>query len=313
MPLRLLFFGTPEFAVPSLSALVRSPHSVVGVITQPERPRGRGQRRRPEAIAVAALDHQLWLVQPDSLKGATFLDSLAARRPDLGVVAAYGRILPQAVLDLPTLGIINVHASLLPRWRGAAPVHRAVLAGDHHTGITIMRVVVALDAGPMLARTSTPIDPNETSAQLESRLAILGADLLVDTVNRLSTGPVEETPQDDRAATYASKIARSDSPIDWARPAHVLHNQIRGLHPWPLASTALGGRRLLVLRSLVEHGQSPAAAPGTILAAGADGLTVAAHPGAVRILELQPEGRRVMSVRDFLNGTHVVAGERLGG
>jgi methionyl-tRNA formyltransferase len=137
--------------------------------------------------------------------------------------------------------------------------------------------------------------------------------LLVDTVNRLSTGPVEETPQDERAATYASKIARSDSPIDWARPAHVLHNQIRGLHPWPLASTALGGRRLLVLRSLVEHGQSPAAAPGTILAAGADGLTVAAHPGAVRILELQPEGRRVMSVRDFLNGTHVVAGERLGG
>jgi methionyl-tRNA formyltransferase len=313
MTLRLLFFGTPEFAVPSLLAMVRSAHTVVGVITQPDRPRGRGQKLRPEAIAAAALDQRLPLLQPERLRSGAFLESLAALQPDLGIVAAYGRILPQELLDLPRLGVVNVHASLLPRWRGAAPVHRAILAGDHHTGITIMRVVLALDAGPMLARDSTAIDPNETSAQLESRLAALGAGLLVETVDRLSRGPTQEVPQDERGATYASKIERGDSPIDWARPPHTLHNQIRGLHPWPLASSMLGGRRVLLLRSVVERGTHPAAPPGTILAADAGGLIVAAGPGAVRLLELQPEGRRAMSARDFLNGTRVAVGDRFNG
>jgi methionyl-tRNA formyltransferase len=192
-------------------------------------------------------------------------------------------------------------------------VHRAILAGDHHTGITIMRVVLPLDAGPVLARTSTSIDPNETSAQLESRLATLGADLLVETVDRLSNGPIDETPQDERAATYADKIERRDSPIDWARPAHTIHNHVRGLHPWPLASTMLGGRRMLVRRSQVEYAPHRAAPPGTVLAADDSGLTVAASPGAVRILELQPEGRRAMSAGDFLNGTRVVPGDRFTG
>jgi methionyl-tRNA formyltransferase len=312
MPLRLLFFGTPEFAVPSLSALIRTSHSVVGVVTQPDRARGRGHKLRPEAIARAAVDQQLPLLQPERLKDQALLETLADLQPDLGIVAAYGRILPQALLDLPRLGLINVHASLLPRWRGAAPVHRAILAGDHHTGITIMRVVLALDAGPMLAHVSTAIDPNETSAELEARLAALGGDLLVETVERLATGSIEEIAQDEGAVTYAAKIERSDSPIDWARPAHAVHNHIRGLHPWPLASTVLGGRRLLVLRSLVEPSHATSAAPGTILTAGPAGLIVAADAGAVRILELQPEGRRAMSARDFLNGTKVAAGERLG-
>ncbi len=313
MPLRLVFFGTPEFAVPSLLALVNSSHSVVAVVSQPDRARGRGHKVRPEAVPLEARGRHLSLLQPERLTDAPFVEPLAALQPDLGVVAAYGRLLPRALIDLPRLGIINVHASLLPRWRGAAPVHRAILAGDHHTGITIMRVVLALDAGPMLARTSTSIDPDETSAELESRLAVLGAELLVETVDRLSQSRVDEVPQDERAVTYAKKIERGDSPIDWARPAHTVHNQIRGLHPWPLASTVLGGRRLLMLRSLVEHDQHPAAPPGTVLDADPRGLTVAAGPGAVRILELQPEGRRAMSVRDFLNGTKIAPGERLGG
>jgi methionyl-tRNA formyltransferase len=310
MPLRLLFFGTPEFAVPSLSALVRTSHSVVGVVTQPDRARGRGHKLRPEAIARAAVDRQLPLLQPERLKDDALLETLAALQPDLGIVAAYGRILPQGLLDLPRLGVINVHASLLPRWRGAAPVHRAILAGDHHTGITIMRVVPALDAGPMLAHVSTAIDPNETSAELEARLAELGGQILLETVDRLAIGPVDEIAQDEGAVTYAAKIERSDSPIDWARPARVIHNHVRGLHPWPLASTVLGGRRLLVLRSLVEPDREPSAPPGTILAADAGGLIVAAEAGAVRILEVQPEGRRAMSARDFLNGTKVTAGVR---
>jgi len=312
MPLRLVFFGTPEFAVPSLSALLRSPHPVVGVVTQPDRARGRGHKVQPEAIARTAADAQLPLLQPERLKDPAFLETIASWKPDLGVVAAYGRILPQALLDVPRLGLVNVHASLLPRWRGAAPVHRAILAGDHHTGITIMRVVFALDAGPMLARVSTAIDPDETSAELESRLAALGGDLLVDTVDRLARGKVDEAAQDERAVTYASKIERSDSPIDWTRTAHDLHNQIRGLHPWPLASTSLGERRLLILRSAIESGRQTEAAPGTVLTVGAGDLIVAAGTGALRLLELQPEGRRAMSARDFLNGTRIGPGDRLG-
>jgi methionyl-tRNA formyltransferase len=314
MPLRVVFFGTPGFAVPSLSALIRSAHQVVGVVSQPDRARGRGHKVQPEAVARTAVEQQLPLLQPDRLKDPVFFDTLASWQPDLGVVAAYGRLLPQALLDLPRLGLINVHASLLPRWRGAAPVHRAILAGDHHTGITIMRVVLALDAGPVLARVSTLIETNETSAELETRLAALGGDLLVETIDRMAAGPgeIHEIDQDDRAVTYASKLARSDSPIEWARSAHDIHNQIRGLHPWPLASTSLGGRRLLVLRSSIEADDVPGAAPGTILTADDRGFTIAVTGGAVRILELQPEGRRAMSAKDFLNGAKVVAGEKLG-
>jgi methionyl-tRNA formyltransferase len=310
MALRVLFFGTPEFAVPSLLALVRARHQVVGVISQPDRPRGRGQHVQFEAVKKAALEHQLAQWQPDRLKDPALLDALRALEPDLAVVAAYGRLLPQALLDLPRLGFINVHASLLPRWRGAAPVHRAILAGDETTGVTIMRVVLALDAGPMLARRTTSIDPNETSGTLEARLATIGAGLLAEVVDRLSSGAIDDEPQDDRMATYAAKLERSESQTRWDVPARDLHNRIRGLQPWPLAAASLRGRRILLLESNVEDDEGDRGEPGTILAAGPDGLVVATRAGAVRLLRLQPEGRRAMPARDFLNGTRLAAGER---
>lgn len=310
MPLRVIFFGTPAFAAPSLEALAASPHRIAGVVCQPDRPRGRGQKIQIEAVKRAALAHRLRVWQPDRLRDPSWLDELRADPPDLAVVAAYGRMLPQILIDLPRLGFINVHASLLPRWRGAAPVHRAILAGDATTGVTIMRVVLALDAGPMLARESTPIAPEETSTDLEARLATLGARLLRDVVDKLAAGPVEETPQDERLATYARKLDRGDSPVDWRRPAQVIHDQIRGLHPWPLALSTLGGRRLLLLRSTVAPADTLSAEPGTIVRIDAEALVIAAHPGAIRLLEVQPEGRRAMGVRDFLNGARVRVGDR---
>jgi methionyl-tRNA formyltransferase len=310
MALRLLFFGTPAFAVPSLTALIRSPHMVVGVVTQPDRPRGRGQKSQPEAIKRTALEHGLMVLQPERLKDPAFLDGLREHQIDLAVVAAYGRLLPQALLDLPRLGFINVHASLLPRWRGAAPVHRAILAGDHETGVTIMRVVLALDAGPMISQERTAINPDETSDALEARLSDLGARLLIGTIDRLISGTARETPQDDRLSTYAPRLERADGELTWARPAAEIHNQIRGLQPWPLATTHLSGRRLLLRRSNVVHSDASGAAPGTIVSIGTDGLVVAASPGAVAVLELQPEGKRAMPARDFANGAHVRAGDR---
>jgi methionyl-tRNA formyltransferase len=328
-PLRVLFFGTPQFAVPSLTALLGSTHRVVGVVTQPDRPRGRGQKVVPQPVKAAAIDHKLPILQPDRLKDEAFLADLRSWQPDLAVVAAYGRLLPQILLDLPRLGFINVHASLLPRWRGAAPIHRAVIAGDTETGITIMRVVLALDAGPILARTTTPIDEAETSLDVEQRLASAGGALLTETIDRLSAGPIPEASQDERLVTYATRLDRRDSPIDWTRSAGEIHNQIRGLHPWPLASAVLGNRRLLLRRSQNDLGGGastgvrpqtpgsdpgltppPRSAPGTIVDVAADALTITTGSGDLRLLEIQPEGRRPMSVRDFLNGTHVSLGDR---
>jgi len=310
MALRVVFFGTPEFAAASFSALLSSRHPVVAVVTQPDRARGRGLHVTSSAVKAAA-DGIVPVLQPERLKDESWLQTFRNLQPDLAIVAAYGRLLPQALLDIPRLGTINVHASLLPRWRGAAPVHRAILAGDTVTGITIMRVVLALDAGPMLDRVETPIGPDETSEQLEQRLAVLGANLLVTVVDRLAAGdPVPEVPQDDRQATYAARLERTDSPIDWGRPAIDIHNQIRGLHPWPLASSTLGGRRLLLRRSTVHDDAQHDVLPGSVLEAARDALVVATRPGAIRITEIQPEGRRSMSVRDFLNGTRLAAGDR---
>ena len=326
MALRVAFFGTPAFAAASLRTLARSPHEVAGVVSQPDRARGRGLKITVEAVKAAALELGLPVHQPDRLKDSSFLETFRALAPDLAVVAAYGKLLPQALLDIPRLGFINVHASLLPRWRGAAPIHRAILSGDATTGITIMRVVLALDAGPMLSHVVTAIDANETSVDLESRLAALGGPLLVETIDALARGAAAETAQDSGSATYAAKLERRDSDVDWTRPARDIHNQIRGLHPWPLAASTLAGRRLLLLRSIVEphpaveshpvvasgFSRTGTATPGTVLSAGAEGIVVAAGTGAVRLVEVQPEGRRPMAARDFLNGTRVAAGDSLG-
>jgi methionyl-tRNA formyltransferase len=311
MPLRVVLFGTPAFAVPSLERLLSSRHPVLAAVTQPDRPKGRGHKVTPSPVKSAAIGHGIPVLQPERLLDPAFLEPLRAMQLDLGVVAAYGRILPQELLDLPRLGMINVHASLLPRWRGAAPVHRAILAGDRSTGVSIMRVVKALDAGPVLARIEIDIGEDDTSPDLEARLALLGADLLVNVIDRLAAGSVAEEPQDDRLVTYAPRLERSEGQIDWSRPAREVHDRIRGLQPWPLVAARLSGRRVLLRRSALgaasEDLRQP---PGTILAVESDALRIATGAGTVRLLEIQPEGRPPMSVRAFVSGHPVRAGDR---
>jgi methionyl-tRNA formyltransferase len=313
VPLRVVFFGTPEFAVPTLEALLASRHRVIGVVTQPDRPRGRGHQLSHSPVKALALASGLPVLQPEKMRDEAFLAALRAFDADLGVVAAYGRILTDAILAIPRLGLINVHASLLPRWRGAAPIHRAVMAGDTETGVTIMRVVRELDAGPMLAATRLPIAPADTAETVERALAAQGAAALIAIVDRLAEGPVPEEPQPVTGITYADRITKQDAPLFWWRSARELQNQVRGLTPWPLASTTLNDVRLLVVTA--EEGQGPAPAdalPGTVLEAAGDRLIAAAGHGTLRLIAIRPEGRRTMDAREFLAGHRVAAGARFG-
>jgi methionyl-tRNA formyltransferase len=308
-PLRIVFFGTPHFAVPTLEALLQSGHSVVAVVTQPDRPRDRGQRVSESPVKIVAQAFQIPVLQPEKLRDQRFLQALLALEPDLGVVAAYGKILTEAVLRTPRLGLFNVHASLLPRYRGAAPVHRAVINGDSETGVTIMRLVKALDAGPMLATVRRPIAPDETSESVERDLARLGASLLVSTLGDVAEGRIVERLQDDSQATYAPRLSKDEGVVDWTLPAQNLHNLIRGLHPWPHAITLHRNRRLILPRSAVltvADGE-----PGVVLESQGDRLHVATGRGVLAITEIQPEGRRPMPIRDFLSGHQVAVGDRL--
>ena len=330
----VIFFGTPQFAVPTLDALLASSHSVVAVVTQPDRPRGRGQRTTDAPVKAHALAAAIPVLQPTSLKDPAVVADLTALRADIGVVAAYGKILTEAVLATPRLGMVNVHASLLPRYRGAAPIHRAVIAGERETGVTIMRVVRALDAGAMMATVKRPIGADETSEDVERALSRLGATLLVETLDRLASAPVLETPQDDSASTYASRLTKEDGIVQWDRSAIEIHNQIRGLHPWPHAYAFVGGRRVILWRSSVTPSVAPAVAPsptssaealvratvvtpttehpvaGEIIQADGDELLVATGDGTLRILELQAEGKRSMAPREFLAGQRLAKGDR---
>jgi methionyl-tRNA formyltransferase len=311
-PLRVGFFGTPAFALSTLEQLAASSHHVALVVTQPDRPRGRGHQIALSPVKTFAVARDIPVLQPERLREPDFLDTVAGFNLDLAVVAAYGRILPAPLLSVPRLGMINVHASLLPKWRGAAPVHRAVLAGDRETGVTIMRVVPALDAGPMLANTRVTIGPHETSAVLEARLATLGARLLVETVERLAAGSVTEEPQQEDQATYAHRLERSESRVDWNRPAEEIHNRIGGLQPWPVATVLYKGKRLRLLGSVPEaHEASGHASGGVVVAVDDDGFVVRCHPGAVRILRVQLEGRPPATAPDFLHGHHLAVGDRL--
>lgn len=310
-PLRIVYFGTPEFAVPGLRALIESRHPVVALVSQPDRPKGRGQKLHPTPTKAVAEAANIPVLQPTRLKDESFVETLRSYSPDLGVVAAYGRIIPDAVLAVPRLGMINIHASLLPKYRGAAPVHRAVINGDRETGVTIMRVVTELDAGPMLATVRVPIGPDDRTPDLERTLAQAGADLVVRVVDQLSEGTAVEIPQDHAAATYASKIERHEGTLDWSLPAERIHNLVRGLQPWPLVSVSLDGQRILLHRTAVTDERS-SAEPGRIVTASNGVLAVATADGRVlQILELQPEGKRVMSARDFLAGRRVELGTRL--
>ena len=333
--LRLVFFGTPGFAVPTLDALLAaSRHTVVGVVTQPDRPRGRGQRVSDAPVKARAVAAGLPILQPATMKDPAFLERLTAWHADLGVVAAYGRILTDPILAMPRLGMINVHASLLPRYRGAAPVHRAVIAGEISTGVTIMRVVKALDAGGMIAKENRAIGPDETSAEVEHDLARLGARLLVAVVDQIGRGHAPEQAQDESAVTYAHRLTKDDGVIDWRWPAPRIHNLIRGLHPWPHAFSFVHGKRVIIRRSetpgpkglglptdetagpagpgahTADVGQIPVDPPGTILSADGDRLIVSTGDGALRILEIQAEGKRPVTAREFLAGHRLTAGDR---
>ena len=301
--LRVVFFGTPDFAVPTLEALLDSHHAVVGVVTQPDRPRGRGQRVTEGPVKRVALSRGVPVLQPDRLKDESFLASLRAWNADAGVVAAYGKILPAVVLEAPPLGLLNVHASLLPRHRGAAPVHRAVIAGDRETGVSIMRVVQALDAGGVFATAVRAIGPDDTSADVERDLARIGASLLLDVLGQLAAGTAVEIPQDDSAATYAHRLRKEEGLIDWLAPAAAIHNQVRGLQPWPMAWTSLGGRRLIIIRTrAVPEAPDSGRAPGSIVQLTKDAFSVQTGSGLLDVFTVQPEGRRSMAARDFAAG-----------
>jgi methionyl-tRNA formyltransferase len=306
--LRIIYFGTPEFAVPSLTAMIQSRHPVVAVVSQPDRPKGRGQRLTPTPTKEAASSNGIAVLQPSRLKDEAFVDALRDLNPDLGVVAAYGRILPDALLSVPRLGMINVHASLLPKYRGAAPIQRAVIAGETETGVSIMRVVTELDAGPVFAVARQAIGPDDTSVDVERALAALGGALLVDVVDHMAAGRAVEVPQDHPQATYAPKIAKDEGRIDWSLPAARVHTLGRALQPWPLVSIWIGGARHLLHRTALSA-EPASASPGTIVRASAGRLTIAAGDGsAVDVLVIQPEGRKVMTAREFLAGRAVRAG-----
>src|SRR6188768_3964653 len=308
--MRVVFFGTPQFAVPSLEQLIQSAHDVVGVVTQPDRPRGRGQKVTDAPVKVTAVQHGLPVFQPARLRDPEVKETLTRWAPELGVVAAYGKILPESVLNLPRFGMINVHASLLPRYRGAAPVQRAVIDGMPETGVTIKRMVLDLDAGGMFAKVMRPIGSDETSDIVERDLAHLGASLLLHVIDDLAAGRAVEEPQNDSLSTYASKITKEEGLIDWTLAATDIHNRVRGLYPWPHAFSYLNGERLIVMRSHVAP-EPTSADPGTIVDVSSRAISVATgHGERLAIDEVQPEGRRAMKVRDYLAGHPIQPGTR---
>jgi methionyl-tRNA formyltransferase len=307
--LRIIYAGTPEFAVPPLAALLDSEHDVVAVYTQPDRPAGRGRKLTASPVKQLAVEHGLPVLQPTSLKSAEAQAELAAFDADLMVVAAYGLILPQAVLDAPRLGCVNIHASLLPRWRGAAPIHRAVLAGDAETGITIMQMDAGLDTGAMLHKCAAEIGADETSSQLHDRLAALGAEALMQALPGIADGTLKGEAQDDALACYADKLVKSEGEIDWTQPAEKIARQVRGLNAWPVAETTLDGAKLRVWLAEAIDGSG---APGQVIAASRDGIDVGTGDGLLRITSLQLPGKRALSAADFVNSRDIV-GAQLGG
>lgn len=304
-PARILYAGTPDFAVPALSALIDSPHVVPVVYTQPDRPAGRGRKPSPSPVKRRALEAGLPVLQPASLKDEAVQAALAAWEADLLVVAAYGLILPQAVLDMPRLGCVNIHASLLPRWRGAAPIQRALLAGDDRTGISIMRMEAGLDTGPVYRFAPLDIDAADTADSLTGRLAALGAEALLAALPGILDGTTEPLPQDDAASTYARKVAKEEADIDWTLPAEAIARAVRAFDPWPVAQTRLGEEVLRIWTAEVLPGADMPADAGRVVATGPAGIDVATGAGLLRITQVQAPGKRRMAARDFLNARRV--------
>ena len=298
--MRIVFAGTPDFAVPSLRAAAQR-NEIVAVYTQPDRPAGRGRELQLSPVKREALVRGISVLQPESLKGALAGDALRALQPDLLVVVAYGLILPKAILSIPRHGCWNVHASLLPRWRGAAPIQRAIEAGDHETGVCLMQMEAGLDTGPILLSQRLAIGPEETGGQLHDRLAALGAQTLADGLGLLRAGmrPVPQ-PQSDAGVTYARKLDKAEARLDWTQPAAQLARKVRAFNPWPMADALLAGERVRV-HGAIAIDAATAAAPGRVLAAGRDGIDVACGEGALRLRVLQREGGRAITAADYLN------------
>ena len=310
MRLRIVFMGTPDFAVPTLSEIVGQDHEVAAVYTREPAPAGRGMARRPSPVHQAAERFGLPVHTPTTLRTPEAAETVRAHAADVAVVVAYGMILPEAILQAPEQGCLNLHASLLPRWRGAAPIQRAIMAGDRETGVAVMRMEKGLDTGPVGMMERVAIAPDLTAGELHDRLALIGADLMVRALAALSRGALSFRPQPEDGVVYAHKIGNGDSRIDWSRPATAVHDQVRGLSPFPGSFTTIdlgkGPERLKVLRTALAAG---AGVPGTVLD---DGLTVACGEGAVRLLTVQRAGSRAHDAADFLRGSPVAPGTRLG-
>jgi methionyl-tRNA formyltransferase len=309
--LRVVFAGTPEFAVPALQALHDAGHAIVAVYTQPDRPAGRGRALAASAVKQRALALGLAVEQPPTLRTAQAQAQLASFSPDVMVVVAYGLILPQAVLDIPRLGCLNIHGSLLPRWRGAAPIQRAVLAGDERSGISIMLMDAGLDTGPELLRREVTIGARETAGQLHDRLAPLGAQAIVDAVRGWAAGSLVAQPQPAEGATYAAKISKEEARIDWTRSARAIDAQVRAFNPWPVAETKLGDEQVRIWEARPADESTGASAPGAVVHAQDGRLLVATGDGVLEVLVLQFPGRKPLAARDILN-SRPLRGERFG-
>lgn len=309
--MRILFMGTPDFAVASLSALLAAGHEVCGVFTQPDKPKNRGMKLQASPVKEFALAHDIPVFQPVKMRDGEAMGYIRDLDPALIVVAAYGRILPDDILDYPAHGCINVHSSLLPRYRGAAPINWAILNGDRTTGVTIMHMAAELDAGDIILQGETDIGPDETAPELFDRLAALGGGLLVEAVGQIERGEAARMPQTASEVTYAPMLGRELSPMDWTKPAQTLHDQVRGLLPWPCATAEFGGVRCKVFSTAVLDGTTDLK-PGTVAEAGKDGIVMACGGGSLlRVRELQPDGKKRMAAADFLRGHPLTAGEML--
>lgn len=307
--MRIVFMGTPEFAVPCLARLLEDGHEIAGVFTQADKPKGRGYKLAPPPVKELALSRQLPVYQPLKMRDGEALGILQKLKPELIVVVAYGKILPKEILELPPYGCVNVHGSLLPKYRGAAPIQWSVLNGDPVAGVTTMYMAEGLDTGDMILKRETPVQPEETSGELYQRLSLIGAEVLSETVDKISQGIAPRVPQEDALSSYAPMLDKEMAKIPWDKTADEVHNLIRGMNPWPIAHTSLRGELLKVYRSSLAAGSGE---PGTILNTTKSGLVVACGEGAVELTELQAQGGKRMRAVDYLRGHPVENGTKLG-